>query len=254
LPSNPSSIRECIECGTTFKGRDRRCGTCRYAYAKANSKGPCSQCEQPATVRGMCLTHYTYEYRAKNKHPKVCKVCAKQYTHGRTDSVVCSIECRQTIASAARAVSPNRFPKKSTDLVPRIRVRHWVGQVLPPRRGGSLVSGQCAYCPTYFVGEPGSRYCSDRCANNASWKRRYDRTGGFKVTDKFRLSVYERDNYTCQLCNTHVDVTLHYQDLYSATLDHIIPQSHMLIPDHSIKNLRLAHRICNSIRGDRVAA
>jgi 5-methylcytosine-specific restriction endonuclease McrA len=248
----PSPIKECIECASTFKGRDRRCGPCRYAHAKANSKGPCSQCDQPATVRGMCLTHYSYEYRAKNKHAKVCTVCDKPYTHGRTESVVCSITCRQTLATAGRAASPR--VGKSKELVPRLRLKHWAGQVLTPRKGGALVGGQCAYCPTYFVGVPGSRYCSDRCANNAAWTRRYDRKGEIKVTDKLRLSVYERDNYTCQICNEHVDVTLHYQDRYSATLDHIIPQSHMLIPDHSIKNLRLAHRLCNSIRGDRLAA
>jgi 5-methylcytosine-specific restriction endonuclease McrA len=51
-----------------------------------------------------------------------------------------------------------------------------------------------------------------------------------------------------------VDITLHYFHPLSATLDHIIPQSHMLIPDHSDRNLRLAHRSCNSARGDRLEA
>jgi hypothetical protein len=37
---------------------------------------------------------------------------------------------------------------------------------------------------------------------------------------------------------------------YAASLDHIIPQSMQLIPDHSPSNLRLVHRWCNSARGD----
>jgi hypothetical protein len=39
-------------------------------------------------------------------------------------------------------------------------------------------------------------------------------------------------------------------DDWAPSLDHIEPQSWALIPDHSPANLRLAHRWCNSVRGD----
>lgn len=67
-----------------------------------------------------------------------------------------------------------------------------------------------------------------------------------------RQAIYDRDGWTCQLCLEPVDRTAHWNDLRAATLDHIEPQSVALIPNHSPDNLRLAHRICNARRGNRV--
>lgn len=240
----------CADCGKGFSGsrRGKVCGPCRYERAKANAKTACTMCERPATAKGLCLTHYSNEYRAKYgrkrpAYPKTCEQCSTPFTTTTKRTVFCSLSCAQRSRAGT-----------STDVVLRLRPRVWIGSKQEPRAGKPMVAGQCSYCPTYFVGVPGSKYCSDQCSNNASWKRRYERRGEFKVTDKQRLAVYERDNYECQLCYGPVDTALHYNDRMSATLDHIIPQSHMLIPDHSVKNLRLAHRLCNSIRGDRIAA
>ena len=71
--------------------------------------------------------------------------------------------------------------------------------------------------------------------------------------DKFisrddRLAIYERDKWTCQLCKQPVDPTLGPSDRMGPTLDHIVPRSATLFPDHSESNLQLAHRSCNSIK------
>ena len=50
------------------------------------------------------------------------------------------------------------------------------------------------------------------------------------------------------------DPTLTGRDRLGATLDHIVPRSLALIADDSPANLRLAHRSCNSARGNRHAA
>lgn len=68
-----------------------------------------------------------------------------------------------------------------------------------------------------------------------------------------RLAIYERDGWVCQLCMEPTDRDLMSTDPrndWAPSLDHIEPQSHALIPDHSPANLRLAHRWCNSVRGD----
>lgn len=70
---------------------------------------------------------------------------------------------------------------------------------------------------------------------------------------KIRKLVYTRDEETCQLCMTKVDMTLESRHPMSPTLDHIECQSWALIPDNSPSNLRLAHRSCNSRRGARAA-
>ena len=64
-----------------------------------------------------------------------------------------------------------------------------------------------------------------------------------------RLAVYERDQGVCQLCHGQVDMQAPPGSLMAPTVDHIVPQSWTLVPDHSEANLRLAHMICNAKRG-----
>lgn len=113
--------------------------------------------------------------------------------------------------------------------------------------------GCCSWCGSQYTDIYPSDYCSQRCKANASWHRKSKRRGEFTISRANRLAIYERDGWTCQLCGITVDATLKMPSHYAATLDHIIPQSHQLVPDHSASNLRLAHMICNAIRGDRVA-
>jgi hypothetical protein len=75
----------------------------------------------------------------------------------------------------------------------------------------------------------------------------------FYVPRAARLAIFERDGWTCQICMFPVDSTADYLDDWYPTLDHVVPQSHMLIPDHSEGNLRTACRYCNCLRGDGTA-
>ena len=74
-----------------------------------------------------------------------------------------------------------------------------------------------------------------------------------RITPKARRAIYERDNWTCQICQEPVDPTVSPLTRWGATLDHIEPWSSALIPDDRPSNLRLAHRRCNSVRGASVA-
>ncbi len=70
---------------------------------------------------------------------------------------------------------------------------------------------------------------------------------------RIRVDIYERDEWTCQLCFEPVDrdlMTLDPSNVWAPTLDHIVCQSWTSEPDHSPENLRLAHRWCNSVRSD----
>ena len=73
----------------------------------------------------------------------------------------------------------------------------------------------------------------------------------FYVPRPVRLSIYERDEWTCTICNHPADRDAHYLTDWYPTLDHVVPQSGQIIPDHSPSNLRLAHRYCNLARGNR---
>lgn len=69
-----------------------------------------------------------------------------------------------------------------------------------------------------------------------------------KISRAARLAIYERDGWTCQICTEAVDPAVDPNSTWGATLDHITPKARGGSDDPS--NLRLAHRWCNSVRGD----
>lgn len=67
------------------------------------------------------------------------------------------------------------------------------------------------------------------------------------IDPKVRRELYERDSWTCAICQLPVDRGAHWNDDMAPSLDHIKPRS--LGGTHNADNLRTAHRICNSVRG-----
>jgi 5-methylcytosine-specific restriction endonuclease McrA len=61
----------------------------------------------------------------------------------------------------------------------------------------------------------------------------------------------ERDGWRCHLCRRRVSRTMRSPHPRSASFDHLIPVSHG--GTDAPENLRLAHRGCNSRRGNRGA-
>lgn len=72
----------------------------------------------------------------------------------------------------------------------------------------------------------------------------------FRISTDDRRTIYERDGWDCQICFTPVDPDAGPGTHWFPSLDHIVPQSAHLVPDHSPTNLRCAHRLCNAMRGD----
>ena len=52
----------------------------------------------------------------------------------------------------------------------------------------------------------------------------------------------------CHLCGKMIDMSLHWNDEWAWTIDHIIPLAEGGAPE-SLENAAPAHRICNSIKG-----
>ncbi len=61
--------------------------------------------------------------------------------------------------------------------------------------------------------------------------------------------LFERDGGFCQICQKPVDLKLQWPSKLMATLDHIVPLA--AGGEHSYRNTRLAHRVCNNTRGHR---
>lgn len=248
----------CGDCGTEFTttGKAQRlCSTCRHEAMKARAalKGPCTieGCNKPQFCKKMCNTHYWREREKINpitrEYTGACAFCGNEFTSPDPRTKHCSVEC---------GLGTYYGFSNSTEIVlyrsAARKARYWAGQVVPARVGAPLVAGPCAWCGGAFVGKTGSRYCSSRCSANASWKRKYDARGEFYINPRVRQEIYERDAWTCQICHTPVPRDATPGDLEYPTLDHIIPQSLQLIPDHSPSALRLAHMVCNARRGNRM--
>lgn len=183
-----------------------------------------------------------------------CQWCGNLGEVTKPDCRYCSSACAK--AHQAAQARDCRLPVLHPDPPPitRLPAKH---PAVTPRRhaplcGTVFFSGPCSWCGETFT-QLGSLngsaplYCSYGCQKSKSRSRRGSR---FLPSPKQRLRIYERDNWTCQLCDEPVDRDAHYLDDWAPTLDHITPQSHVMVPDHGDSNLRLAHRWCNSVRGD----
>ena len=169
--------------------------------------------------------------------PTVCGYCGDPVGSYRGSGVTYHRDCRFKVP----------LWKREGRESPKVRAfRKRIAKAAEGTRGARVfICGACEWCGKYVVSQ--GRFCSDSCSAGAANARR---TNKFKISPRKRLEIYERDGWVCQLCFYPVDPSAPTHTIWSATLDHIVPQSVMLIPDHSPSNLRLAHLWCNSARGD----
>lgn len=165
----------------------------------------------------------------------VCKVCSKQKTKQKQEQRRAE---RQRIAELKRA----EREKARTEKPVKIKPVH-----------------TCAVCGRKTT-RP--KYCSDVCANKAENKRREiarrRKIANAKIDNDITVQgLFLRDNGKCYLCGkmcdwtdkTEIDGTIICGNHYPS-IDHVIPLSKGGL--HSWDNVKLAHRICNSLKKDQV--
>lgn len=239
--------------GRRRKFCSRKCG---QWFARNFNTKTCTVegCSGVRRARGLCGTHYNRS--RPNRHAKAlvqCSVCGELVERYVKNSrrPVCSNECRRKLTYGDKPPK-ERKPPRSKELIGPIhaprRTAPPVTVASGPKWWSSFTAGPCSWCGSHFVGVgTTAMYCSRSCARNAA-KAKSGRK--FVISPRLRREIYERDGWACQLCFEPIDREAHYLSDWAPSLDHIIPQSHTLIPDHSESNLRTAHRWCNAIRGD----
>lgn len=160
------------------------------------------------------------------RHGKAkCSVCAQQETEDRREQ---------------------RAEQKRKDKLQRQKDRRI--QKLRRKPFKQIQIKQCPICESCFVGE--NTYCSDKCRSKNKWMMKEGYRYRFPLEE-----VFERDNGICYLCGGICDWddyevkdgTIIYGNNYPSR-DHVSPKSKG--GENSWDNIRLAHRICNSRKGN----
>lgn len=205
-------------------------------------------CTKPIRARGLCSTHYNQQHQP-NRHTGyliACLACGVEHRSARQHGRFCSLTCRDDWR--ARQATERRLP---VGPVPRtyctLPPRHPARRRIPAPR--AWVAGTCTECGSPFIdNQLTARFCSPECAkrmHRRAWKERTDRA----VPADVRAYVYERDGWTCWLCNEPIRRDVQAPHPLSHSVDHLVPQSRG--GRHEAANLRAAHLLCNALRSDR---
>lgn len=79
--------------------------------------------------------------------------------------------------------------------------------------------------------------------------RKATRTERVILSRSQRMSVLDRDEWVCHICNLHIDDVAAWPDPESATIDHRVPLA--LGGSNGFENLAAAHAYCNNVKNDR---
>ena len=124
-----------------------------------------------------------------------------------------------------------------------------------------LTISVCLQCNKLFIGD--TIYCSKECLNkyhnttHTQTRKRYKQTNG-KIDYTITLDkLIKRDNNICYICNrecNELDYTYQGNTFiagnYYPSIDHVVPIAKG--GTHEWNNIRLAHRICNSLKSDKL--
>lgn len=200
-------------------------------HAPAKGKTYCSD---------KCLASASYK-RLIMARQKKCKGCDS--TTVRWDATYCSRQCAAIHIHALRCVIVH---------VPRDQVRAIV-KPAPKVKMRTFYAGRCAHCGENFVALRQSTppvYCSVACGRRAAGQRYKSVRHRAFVENVYRYKVFERDNYVCQLCMKPCRIDADTQDMQGPSIDHIVALANG--GEHSMANVQTAHRLCNSLKSDRV--
>lgn len=119
----------------------------------------------------------------------------------------------------------------------------------------------CKQCGVLFIGN--TLYCSTRCMNrqheNQHTRARYNKAKQNGTID-YSISLdklIKRDNNICYICNKECNLNdytykgnIFIAGNYYPSIDHIVPLAKG--GTHEWSNIKLAHRICNSLKSDKL--
>lgn len=220
----------CIECGASLEGRTRQTRYCS------------EECKRPTNAKRNRAYHVPAE--------RAISICANPFCEEWFNSPInstketCGKDCSYVVSEwrkDGQAALESAAIHKG--MLSACRIWYF----------------NCCDCGTVIVRKwkrPGRFPCCRLCArrryleHNAR-KNHKRRAAGPKVMSVYQIA--ERDGSKCNICGRKVDMTLSGNAKWGPTIDHLIPVKPKSGPagTNDPENLALAHRYCNTSRGNR---
>ena len=121
----------------------------------------------------------------------------------------------------------------------------------------ALNNKKCIECGVHFsTTNKIKKYCSIHCGNKFNYRKKEIHRRK-KIIENGNVDwdisierLMKRDKNLCYLCGDKVNINLDYNDDYYPNIEHVIPVSKG--GTHTWDNVKLAHRICNMEKSDKV--
>ena len=198
-------------------------------------------------------TNGRYEYiggyiDADNKIDIRCSVCGGVFSRYYRDVIFKGYDCpkckeKLNEAKTFRRIAKN-YEDKLNDLI-SIAIKR------------NNLKSTCPVCGKEFIKGKRRKYCSNKCANKNRNRIKDNRIDPKAIVDKdiTLQSLYKKDGGVCHLCGGLCD----WEDYvvrdgvvicgdWYPSIDHVIPVSKGGL--HSWENVKLAHRKCNTRKGN----
>ena len=234
----------CAKCGVLCQ-KSRGPGGAEEHCWKAPKDGICKRCANPFQHIGRGSKLYCSEecklldYSEKYSH--VCIVCKRDFKSAREESKCCGTACgiAHTIAltRAKHDIENNQCE--------RCGITFAAGKCDGKRR--RFCSRICAYA--FAKAHPELKRLPDlkRPGQAFSVKRRRYIKIAARPRERVTIGdIIARDGAKCHICGIETDASVRALE---PTIDHVIPIA--LGGAHVLANVKLAHRVCNSLKGDR---
>jgi len=209
-------MKKCTECQTEIEDR--------------------SQGRRRLTCSRKCRDARTYRLELEAKEPVFanCIQCNKTFQVSKHQRKCCSVQCRKK--RNAETAKQRYAEQMKTRPAYKFRQCDWCEQPIKLPYSSNSPNKYHPDCKTQ------ARRARDRIKT----VKRQGYRSNYLVTHE---EIASRDNYTCQLCDQPVDMTLPRTSKFGATLDHRIPISKG--GADTLDNLQLAHWVCNNRKSDR---
>ena len=204
----------------------------------------------------------TYRYSARD-----CSTCGGTFRPTNKTQAFCSLTCRPHHGGGRPPIAPEVLAHRAVlheiQVLKRRLVRletrsereGWerpcigCGDPVGSGHGSNGLNGSKRYCSKACYQALTRRHESPAMARRAAKERRRARKQGAFVADVNRRDVYERDEWTCQLCGQPVDPEATVPEPTAPTIDHVLALANG--GTHEPGNVQLAHFLCNALKGDR---